>query len=65
MYGTLILPILLLIKFVDLLLPELLRNTQANLTDEKLLAGDLLGVRFNVSLVVHYDAALTTRGTAS
>ena len=39
-------------KSVDLLLSELLRNTQAGFTDEKLLAGDLLGVRFSVRLVL-------------
>lgn len=39
-------------KFVVLLLPELIRNIQAKLTDEKPQADGLLGVRLNARLVV-------------
>ena len=56
----------LLGKFFDLLLPELHRNTQAGLTDEKLLAGDVLGVRCTSHRPLRcISAAPTTRGTAS
>lgn len=40
----------------DLRLPELLRNIQAGLADGKLQTGDMFGVRFNVRLVIHYNA---------
>lgn len=45
----------LLSKFVDLLLPELLWNIHAGLVDEKLQVAEFRCARFILRFVVHYD----------
>lgn len=54
-------------KFVDHLLLELLRNMQARLVDEKLLAGDLLSVRFTLHFgcTNHVRRSLMARNLAT